>query len=294
MKRMRVQLAICFLVGLCWVSPTSATPTDAAAITVTVGATAVAGTVGTPAAGLAVGAATGATELGYFICVAIFGWGDPPDLVNYATRASPSLLIPNLPFDPSASPELNQAAQDTIAGWSQVVQSLKGMQQSRDRLGGAQLVGTPTDVANQQQWLAEFTAEVKPRLLALAAPMQQYNSLLAIEFPAFYSYNPSLADTIQMRDDEAAGNFPSAEQLVLEAWELSDFEVDLVRNHIGEISDTVLAQSDHHTIGSGLSSIQSTCTTGACGSDAAPEPGTFALLGLGSIIGAIVLRRRLL
>ena len=287
MKSLRSLLAVGFLMGFCGVSPASATLTDAAAITASVGLTAGATVVGGPVAGLAVGGVSATVEGGYFLCVAIFGWGDPPDLVNYAVRASPALLIPNLPPDPTASLALNQASQEVIAGWSRVVQSLKGIQQSRDRLGGAQLVGTPADVANQQQWLREFTDEVRPRLQALAGPMGQYNALLAAEFPAYYDWNPTLAEAIQMRNDEAAGNFPSAEQSIIDAWELNAFKVGLVRNYIGGVSDATLAMHDDLTIGGGLSAIQDSCASGSCASSSAsaPEPSSVAFLAM--VLGAV-------
>ena len=220
----------------------------------------------------------------------LLGFGDPPDLINYAVKADPLLIIPSFSTDPTASTELNQAAIGVITAVSVVVQNAKGISQSRDRLAGAKLVGTPTDVANQTLWLSEFENQVSPSLKGVGSALDIYIPLLKAEFPNFYNSEISASDVIAIRDMEAAGIFLPTEQQLINDWELDSFAVDVIANYFANLTDAQINNLTPITYGEGLVIVSDTCGTGNC---RIPEPtSTLSLLSLGILGAGATLKRK--
>jgi len=225
----------------------------------TVGSAALAGVVATPLGGLIAFLAVGTVEAGLAIAGAAGpGGGDPPDVVNYAVRSNPPLLAPTFPPDPTASSDLNRAASNLIFSLSIVVQQSKGAFESRDRLGGAQLVGSPTDVANQARWLQEYYQQLHAALVATKSSLSNYRLLLSEEFPEFCSFPIPPDWIIAMRNQEASGNFPPSEQTVINLWSLTPDELRQVTARISRVADEMILEAGETTLEEALSCLEST------------------------------------
>jgi hypothetical protein len=85
--------------------------------------------------------------------------GDPPDLTNYAIQANEPLLVPTVPTEAGEPAAYYTAETNYIAAASAFIQTSKNIFDTIDRLAGAKLVGTQTDVANQTLWLNQFAAQ---------------------------------------------------------------------------------------------------------------------------------------
>jgi hypothetical protein len=228
---------------------------DASAISVTVGGATGAGVIGTPVAGFAVGGALGTAELGYFTCVAILGIGDPPDLINYGVKANPALLVPIYAADPTASNALNAASFDVVNDSSLLIQNLRAIFQTRDRLAGATLVGTAQDVANQQAWLQEFMSIHHSITSALGGKLHSYNTLLQVDFPSFSAMSVSVSDMKAMRDLEASGVFTTNEQIAIAGWQLTSDELDLISGRIGQVTDATIDLAGPMSVSEAIDSV---------------------------------------
>ncbi len=118
---------------------------------------------------------------------------DPPDLVDFKLRAAPPLL--EIPFTPAPGfpSELNEAIGTLIDTMSLLVQVGKGMQQSADRLAGARLVGTPTDIANQTAWLGHSGRWEQAAWRQLLRRSQTTLNSLQVEAPELYNFELPVA-----------------------------------------------------------------------------------------------------
>jgi hypothetical protein len=184
-----------------------------------------------------------------------YGWttaADPPDLINFALRANEPLLIPTFPPAPGASPEFNQAVNDYIASVSGFVQSRKNILVTSDRLAGAKLVGTPTDVANQELWLSEFSREALQRYRASQAVLQRFNARLAVEFSDIHNFVPSLTDVIAVKNQEAAGQFSDLAESFMDSWRLTPLQRQLAANSFASIPDEEILHRGPVTVGAAL------------------------------------------
>jgi hypothetical protein len=234
--------------------------------------TVVSGVVGTPAAGLVVGGATTVGEIGISYMCGLLGFRDPPDLVNYAQRADPPLLIPLVGDDPLASADLNSAAQAYIAAVSAMVQSARGMRLSQDRLAGALTVGTPADVANQRQWLSEFRTQAIARYLATKPFFSSFVALVNAEFPIWTAMTVTTDDIKAVRDAEMAGFFGAFGEEIINAWQLDAYDREIIQQQVGRLTNATIDSIGNMTVGEGLGLMEATCT--GC----IPEPSTAALL----------------
>lgn len=257
---------------------------DAALVAVTGGAGYGAATgVGAPAA-LAV---AGVEAVGLFGC-AFF---DPPDTTGFAVRAAPPLLIASAAADPLDNAALNAAAQGLLNVASAAVRSVKGVQMSLDRLAGAQLVGTALDVSNQQQWLAEWRSQLRTDMEGTIAQINAFNSVLQSEAPALAGWVVTTDVIKQTRDAEAAGNFPTLEQDLINQWQLTALQVAQISSYVGQISDDEIDAAGPMTLATALAVTAQVCDVCLDISAPIPEPATSSLLLAGLVLLPCVARR---
>ena len=146
---------------------------------------------------------------------------DPPDLINYAIKANNLLIIPSTPVVAGSSAGFANAATSYIGALSVVVKDVKNSEDTVDRLAGAQLVGTPQDIANQTLWLSQFNHQLVTDFRLYQASLGTWTDFFQAEYPSLYNYTPTAADVIAMNNLEAAGTFPSIEQGWMTAYALS-------------------------------------------------------------------------
>lgn len=212
---------------------------------------------------------------------------EPPDTVNYAVRATPALITPKLPTVPGWSVNLSASAQNIGDSVSTLIQMYKGIQQSQDRLAGALLVGTQTDVDHQHQWLYEYMASGRVAATSLVHATQDFVSLLSVEQPQLANHTFTPSDVKALRDAELAGVYSSyAEQLV------SDYQLpaDLLQRvgaQFGAVPDSAIDGLGTFTFAEMLLQNGQSCQ------NCLPEPSSVALVILALAgMGASVLRRQ--
>jgi len=191
----------------------------------------------------------GAGELGGAIIYGVSS--DPPDLVNYAVRANNPLLIPSLTPAGDSPPEVNSVVLAYADSMSAFMQSMKNVFDSNDRLAGAMLVGTATDVANQTQWRKEFICHALHRYKHSQMLLAQFVDLFA-GYPSAYNSTPSFNDVRDMRDQEAAGNFPAMEQQFIDDWQLNSTQVSFISSRFANLTDSGITAYGLVSAGAGL------------------------------------------
>ena len=246
-RRGRLAWMVCWLLVLGLVGPAQATTTDVCVVGGTVAASWWGGPIGFIVSGTA--------EILYAGAVATTGIGDPPDLVNFATRADPPLLIPHYTDDPNVTRGFNNAAGNLIDSMSEMFRDMRGVLQSLDRLGGAEQVGTAKDVENQVRWLQEYTDSMFARSHDIGGQLHAFVPMVETEFRTEFNTLIPTRDIKQMRDQEAAGNFPQSEQDIIDAWQMTPFELDLVKGYFAAISDGVIDAVAPLTYGESLQCI---------------------------------------
>jgi hypothetical protein len=221
---------------------------------VTVGGTVGATVATTPVGGAAAACVLGAGEAGGAVVYGI-STNDPPDTVNFAQQANEPLMALSCPADPTATPALNAAAAQVVSDLNVLVQTAKDVQDSNDRLAGAQMVGTPNDVANQNMWLNQFITTGQTQVQTFQGDLQTYAQLLQTAQPALYSYTPSLSAVDAMKNQECSGSFPSAEQTAITAWALTAFEISLAQGTFCSISDETILNGPTLSVGQAMSAL---------------------------------------
>jgi hypothetical protein len=296
-KQMRIShMPLVLILGICALAPARASRIiDAGAAVVTGGAIVAGGIVGVgvggtagsvvPLAGTVAGAAIGGTAgaaaagtvsgAAEYATVWICSWFDPPDTVNFATRANPGLLLAPFTPSPTWSPQLNAAAANLMFSLSELVQDIKGSEETADRLAGALLVGTPADVADQRQWAAQYRVQAAQTANLVASDMSTYGAFLAAEFPDFSDIAFSTTSLETIRDFEAAGNLDYYGQQAVNAWQLTPSQLSQFSQGMAGISDATLQNLGPMTYGRAISSTGVACKECAAH---APEPGSIALV----------------
>lgn len=259
------------------------TPQDVAIVGATGVGVAVAGPTVIGGAVVAVVGGTGEL-LGGMLCA----WFDPPDTVNYATRAAPPLLLTAFNDDPSVSAALNLAAAQFVESASAAARSAKAVQASLDRWSGAKLVGTAADVANQLQWLSEWQLQLRADTTTALGYLDQFRLLLSTEAPDTAALTVTTEIMKQIRDDEAAGNFGVVEQRLIDDWVLSPVQVGQLSTYIANISDAAIDTAGDMTVSQALAGNVRVCEECLDRATApVPEPGQAGLLlaGLATLVG---------
>jgi hypothetical protein len=288
-------IAFIVLVAGLTLTAQAGTIVDVAEVTTTAGVAVGAGIVGTPVAGFAVAGVGSVAEVGVAFFRGWYGFGDPapppPDTVNFAQMANPSLNIVPYSADPTASAALNQASLNFDQEMSIVVQNIIGAIQSTARLEGALLVGTPTDVANQRMWLAQFENQSLQALHTAAPYLSTYNTLLQSGFPAYFNLSLTGSEITAFRNQEAAGTFAPSEQTVIGAWMLNSYDLNsVISPQIGALSDTTIASFTPMTVGQAFSDLEGFLSTASI----IPEPTSIIPLGVGclGVLGGAWVRSR--
>lgn len=199
---------------------------------------------------------------------------EPPDTVNFAIRANPSLIQPTLTPTSGWSPTLNSATQTLSDSVSQLIQSYKGIQQSEDRLAGAHLVGTQTDIDNQSLWRSQFITEARQRSRQVQSETINFVALLSTEQPALANHSFTPAEVKAIRDEEMAGLFPSSMRDLLDTYQLDSVLFDRIGSEFGAVSDAQIDTIGTFTLAQVLQQNAESCVT------CLPEPATLALLAL--------------
>lgn len=197
----------------------------------------------------------GAVEFGGAIVVGIYS--DPPDTANYAVRADNPLLLASVPARDDASPEANDAAVAVGVSSSRLVQTMKNVLDTNDRLAGAQLVGTPADVANQQRWRCEFVREALGRLQTLQVDVARFDGFILAEFPELFGIPITFEELQSMRDRETAGDFPPAERELIDIWQLTTSQTAFISSQFADLTDADLANVLPMTGGEALARMAS-------------------------------------
>jgi hypothetical protein len=196
------------------------------------------------AAGTALGVAAGffTGGLGWVVLGGAVGLGtgavctatDPPDLVNYATRSNPALIIPSVPSLPADwSPGLINLGDQVFQSTNLLIQSNTGFIESQDRLAGALLVGTASDVENQRTWLNEFATARQFLSSQVAYDVGKFVDLLEIEQPAIANFLLTTNQLKQIRDDVGSGNFMPYEQLLISAYQIQPQLIQSLQDRVG-------------------------------------------------------------
>lgn len=251
-------LAICLAVAMTHEckADNSVGQAEACSLTSTAGAAVTGGIIGDWVGAVVGGGCWGTVELGLYLAKTI---GDPPDTENCAVRADPPLLIPV--FGPPGVPvsqALIDAAELVIVDMSVMVQQARGVRMSLDRLAGAKIACTPTDVANQQQWLREFQLGLQAAAIQASMDLETYRAVLAVDVPEASNTEVSASLLRETRDNEASGVFGPDEQTVIAAWQLTQDELTAIQNFVGSITDDIINGAAPMIMDDALACISST------------------------------------
>jgi hypothetical protein len=209
--------------------------------------------------------------------------GDPPDTVNYAIQANEPFLVPTVPTEAGEPAAYYSAETKYIAAASAFVQTSKDIFDTVDRLAGAKLVGTATDVANQTLWLNQFAAQAVQQYQQSQTVLQAYAAELAADYPSIDNTAPTEAEVVAVATDEAAGNFPTEEQSLITAWQLTSDEIGFCETCFANAIAALQNDPNPLTLGQDLTLVSTI--------QQVPEPASAALL-LGGLAGLGVFRRR--
>ncbi len=210
--------------------------------------------------------------------------GDPPDLTNYAIQADEPLLVPTVPTEAGEPAAYYTAETNYIAAASAFIQTSKDIFDTIDRLAGAKLVGTPTDVANQTLWLNQFAAQAVQQYQQSQAVLQAYAAQLAADYPSDYNMAPTEAEVVSVATEEAAGNFPAEEQSLINAWQLTPNEIGFCETCFANAIAALQNQPNPLTLGQDLTLVDTI--------EPIPEPASTAVLLFGLASLGVIRRRK--
>ena len=215
---------------------------------------------------------------------------DPPDLVNFDTRAHPALLTYPLPVEPTWTQALGNLAQAMVNAASRLIQSTKAITMTEDRLSGALLVGTALDVSHQRAWQADNYDTARQRAALVGSTTRAYLSQLALEDPLAANQIFDSATLKLIRDQEALGVFSQQIQDLRSFYGLDVGVLQRLGNGFAGVSD-----ADIDGLGPVSYSQILTQNAQVCATCLVPEPSSNSLVGLAlaGLLGLAVRRKRL-